>query len=143
MQKILQLQQSPSPSQDVEQKREPKKEASSSSPQQETPSSSPFPPSSSASSFTVHYLPTPSDSGVSSDASSKDKPESDLCVGKSTLEPTRHKARPNADEIELTSTTTREERRFVVLSCYLLSNPRTVIKGQSPSYFHNQTRQCC
>ena len=116
VQKFLQLQQSPSLAQDVEHKQEPKRDASSSSPQQETPSSSsPFPPSSSASSFTVHYLPTPSDPGISSDVNSKDKSENDLCAEKSTSDATRQQARPNADEIELTSTTTGEERRFVII----------------------------
>ena len=108
MKKILQLQQSPSRSRDVENKDEPRQEASSSSAQPESPSSS-------ASSFTVHYMPTPCDSGDSSDSIGKDKPEKDASVGKSTSETSKPEAKPSVDEIELKSTTTDEERRFVGL----------------------------
>ena len=60
-------------------------------------------------------MPTSCDSGASSDSNGKDKPEKDVSVGKSTSETSKPEAKPSVDEIELKSTTTDEERRFVGL----------------------------
>ena len=58
-------------------------------------------------------MPTPCDSGASSDSNGKDKPEKDASVVKSTSETPKPEEKPNVAEIELKSTTTDEERRFV------------------------------
>ncbi|XP_078359061.1 uncharacterized protein LOC144643626 isoform X2 [Oculina patagonica] len=106
LQKFLQLPKSPSFLQDVKPKEEPKQEAatSSSSPPQNVSPSPSFSPSPN-SSFTVHHLPSPSATASSSNTVSEDKPESDPCVGSSTLDSPRQQPSQSVDEIDLASTT--------------------------------------
>lgn len=92
--------------QDVQPKEEPKQEAatSSSSPRQNPSPSPSFSPSPN-SSFTVHHLPSPSATASSSNVVVNDKPESDPCVGSSTLDSPRQQPSQGVDEIDLASTT--------------------------------------
>lgn len=106
LQKFLQLPKSPSFTQDLKPKEEPKQEAacSSSSPQQNSSPSPSFSPSPN-SSFIIHHLPSPSATASSSNMTSDNKAESDPGAGSSTKESPKHQPSQSINEIELTSPT--------------------------------------
>ena len=111
LQKFLQLPKSPSSTQVVETKQEPKQEpkpeasCSSSSPSRNA-SPSTLSPSPSSSTFTVHHLPSVKEKASSPKGISEDKSENEPSAGVSSSESPKLTESKNVEEIELTSTTT-------------------------------------